>query len=54
MVAMLAIPSQINLIKDTFYLDIDSDNKKYYSALRKRIIASLEVCKAKLEINDQQ
>ena len=54
MAAMLAILSQINRLIDKFYLDNDSDLKKLYCTLRKRIIAGLEVSNAKPEVDDQQ
>ena len=54
MVAMLAILPQINLIIDRFYLDNDSDIKKFFSTLRKRILAGLEVSNAKSEADDKQ
>ena len=54
MVAMVAILSQINLIIGKFYLDNESDIKKQYSTLRKRIIAWLELTNAELEVDDQQ
>ena len=38
MLAMTAILSQINLIIERFYLDKESDIKKQYSVLRKRIL----------------
>ena len=42
MVSMLAVLSQINLIKDRFYLDKESDIKQLYRDLRKRILAWLK------------
>ena len=54
MMAMLAILSQINPIKDRFYLDNESDIEKQFCNLRKRILAWLDVCNAKPEISDQQ
>ena len=53
MVALLSILSQTTLIKDRFYLDNESDIKKQYSTLRKRILAWLAVNNTKPEINDQ-
>ena len=41
-VNMLAILSQINHIKDRFFLDNDSDIKKQFCPLRKRILAWLQ------------
>ena len=41
-VSMLGVFSQINLIIDTFYLDNESDIKKQYTTLRKRILAWLQ------------
>ena len=54
MVAMSAILSQINLIIEKFYLDKESDIKKQYYKLRKRILAWLEESNTKPEIEDQQ
>ena len=54
MVAMLAILSQIKLIIDRFYLDDESDIKKLYCTLRKRIITWLEVSNAKFEDDKKQ
>ena len=42
MVSMLAVLSQINLIINRFYLDNESDIKKHYCTLRKRILAWLQ------------
>ena len=42
MVSLLGVFSQINLIKDRFYLDSESDIKKQYTILRKRILAWLQ------------
>ena len=53
MVALLSILSQINLIMERFYLDNESDIKKQYCDLRKRILAWLEVSNTKPEIDDQ-
>ena len=39
MVNMLTVFAQINLIIDRFYLDNESDIKKQYTILRKRILA---------------
>ena len=54
MIALLSILSQINLIIDRFYSDNESDIKKQYVTLRKRILARLEVINAKREVDDQQ
>ena len=54
MVAILAILSQINLIIGRFYLNNESDIKKQYSNLRKRILTWLEVSNSKPEVDDQQ
>ena len=53
-VAMSAVLSQINLIKEKFYLDKESDFKKHYCNLRKRILAWLEESNTKPEIDDQE
>ena len=42
MVSMLAVLSQINQRIDRFYLDNESDIKKHYCTLRKRILAWLQ------------
>ena len=42
MVSMLGVFSQINLITDGFYLDNESDIKKQYTTLRKRMLAWLQ------------
>ena len=42
MLIMLAVLSQINLIIDRFYLDKESDIKKLYRDLKKRILAWLK------------
>ena len=42
MVSMLAVLSQINLLIELFYLDNESDIKKHYCTLRKRILAWLQ------------
>ena len=42
MVSMLAVLSKINLIMDRFYFDNESDNRKHYCTLRKRILAWLQ------------
>ena len=54
MVPLLAILSQINLIKERFHLDYESDIKKQYCNLRKRILTCLEVSDSKPEADDQQ
>ena len=53
MVSMLAILSQMNLILEKFCLDKKSDIKNQYCILRNRILAWLEVCNIKPEIDDQ-
>ena len=53
-VALLSIVSQINIIIERFYSHNESDIRKKYCDLRKRILAWLEVIITKLEINDQQ
>ena len=52
MVSMLGVLSQIVLIIERFYLDNESDIKKQYCTLRKRILAWLEVSDTKPEIDD--
>ena len=42
MVSMLAVLYQINLITNRFYLDSETDIKKQYYTLRKRILAGLQ------------
>ena len=42
MVSMLGVFSQINLILDRFCLDNESDIKKQYTTLRKRILTWLQ------------
>ena len=54
MVAMLAVLFQVNLIIESFYLDKESDIKKQYCNLRKRISTRLEVSNSKPEVDDQQ
>ena len=54
MVGLLSILSQINLIIESFYLDNESDIRKQYCDLRKRILAWLEVSNTNPEIDDQQ
>ena len=54
MVAILAILSQINLILERFHLDNESDFRKQYCELRKRILNFLHECIAKPEINGQR
>ena len=51
---MLAVLSQVNLIKEKFYLDNERDIKKQYCKLRKRMLAWLEEINTKPETNDQQ
>ena len=54
MAAILAILSQINGIIESFYLDNESDIKKHYCWMRKRILDFLDECIAKTEVDDQQ
>ena len=54
MVAMSTILSQINLIIEKFYSEKESDIKKRYCNLRKRISAWLEESNTKPKIDDQQ
>ena len=51
MVSMLGVLSQINFVKEKFYLDNESDFKKQYCDLRKRILAWLQ-SNTKPEIDD--
>ena len=51
MVSMLAILSQINLIRDRFYLGNESDLKKQYYTLRERILAWLQEIKTIPEVD---
>ena len=52
MVSMLAILSQTNLIIDRFYLDNESDIKKHYCTLRKRILAWLQESNTEPQLDD--
>ena len=54
MVAKLAILSQINLIKEKCCLDNESDIKKLYCDLRKRMLGWLEESNTKPEVDDEQ
>ena len=54
MVAMLPRLSQIKLMIENFYLDNESDFKKQFCDLRKRILAWLEQSNTKPEYIDQQ
>ena len=54
MVAFLSILSQRNLLIDIFYLDNESDVKKQYCTLRKRILSWPEEGNTKPEGDDQQ
>ena len=54
MVSMLAVFSQINLLTDRFYLDKDSDIKKQYSTLRKRILAWLQEKKTLPKVDNDE
>ena len=53
-VALFSVLSQINLIKERFYLDNESDIKKQYCDLRERLLAWLEVSNTKPEHDGQQ
>ena len=52
MVSMFAVLSQINLIIDKFYLDKESDIKKLYCELRKRILVWLKENNTKPEVDN--
>ena len=54
MVSMLAILSQVNLIKYRFYLDNESDIKKHYCTLRKHILAWLQKSNTKPEVDNDE
>ena len=54
MVSMSAIISQINLIIGNFYLDKDSDIKKHYCTLRKRILVWLQESNLKPEFDNDE
>ena len=54
MVSMLAILSQTILIIDRCYLDKESDIKKHFRTLRKRILAWLQERNTKPEVNNYE
>ena len=54
MVSILAILSQINLMKEKFYLDNESDDEQLHCKLRKIILAWLAESNTKTEIEGQQ
>ena len=54
MVSMLAVLSQINLRVDRFYLDNESDIKKHFCTLRKRILAWLQERKTLPEVDNDE
>ena len=54
MVSMLGVFFQINLIMDRFYLDNESDIKKQYTTLRKRILAWLQERNTILEVDNDE
>ena len=56
MVSILSVLSQINLIIDKFYLDKESDIKKLYCDLRKRILVWLKenITKPEVEVDNDE
>ena len=54
MVIIFAIPSQINLLLDRFYLDEESDIKKHYYTLKKHILAWLQERNTKTEVDNDE
>ena len=54
MVSMLAVLSQINLIIDRFFSDNESDIKKYFCTLGKRILAWLRKSNTKLDVDNYE
>ena len=54
MVNMRAAFSQINLIIDNFYLDNESNIKKQYYTLRKRILAWLQERNTETEVDNDE
>ena len=54
MVSILGTLSQVNLIIDIFYLDNESDIKKPYCTLRKRILAWLQESNTDCEVDNDE
>ena len=54
MVSMLGVFSQINLMIDRFHLDIESNIKKQYTTLRKRILAWLQEGNTIIEVDNDE
>ena len=53
-VSILGVFSQINLIIDRFYLDNESDIKKQFASLRKRILAWLQERNTRPEVDKDE